>query len=179
MLKLKTDVNNELNERICIDLPDKLLYVADRDLVKEDGSIFFSREEIAELGDLLERESAGLLVSGWRLPTLVELKFISAFIEYDEGVSDSLTGEDYLTLLGNDGYAGKELISGSIRTPIIETATHYWSDLSVAGGAMKISPNGASFELDHPTEASEQYGGFYDHPDSDFGYCVRLVRDLI
>ena len=173
MLKLKTDVN-ELKERICIDLPDKLLNVADRDLVKEDGSIFFSREEIIELINLLEQ-----LDSGWRLPTLVELKFISAFIEYDEGVSDSLTGEDYLTLLGNDGYAGKELISGTIRTPIIGPATFYWSDLSVAGGAMKISPNGASFELDHPAEASEQHGGFYDHPDSDFGYCVRLVRDFI
>ena len=71
------------------------------------------------------------------------------------------------------------MISGTIRTPIIEPATYYWSDISVAGGVMKISPSGASFELDHPAEISEQHGGFYDHPDSDFGYCVRLVRDLI
>ncbi len=174
MLKLKTDVNNELQERICIDLPDRLLYVADRDLTKEDGSIFFSRGEVAELHDLL-----GQLDSSWRLPTLVELKYISAFIEYDEGVSDSLTGEDFLTLFGNEGYAGKELISGSVRTPIIGSMTFYWSDLSVAGGVMKISPGGTSFELDHPTEISKQHGGFYDYPDSDSGYCVRLVKDVI
>ena len=171
-MKLKTNLN-DLMDRIEIDFPDTYLVVADRDLVKEDGSIFFSKKEVLELKKNLEESD-----TGWRLPTLVELKFIAAFVEYDEGVTDALTGDDFLDLLGLDGYAGKELISGTVRAPIVVDATYYWSDLSVAGGAMKITPNGASFELEHPTETSEQYGGFYDHPDSEIGCCVRLVRKI-
>ena len=171
-MELKTNLDN-LMERIEIEFPDVFLVVADQDLVKKDGSCFFSKKEVMELDEILEKSG-----TGWRLPTLVELKFITAFVEYNEGLTDALSGDDLLQLFGADRYAGKELISGTVRARIDENATYYWSDPSVAGGVMKISTNGASFELEHQVEVSEQYGGFYDHPDSEKGCCVRLVREI-
>lgn len=166
---------DELTERIEVDFPDKFLAISGENLVKKDGSIFFSKAEVIELAEMLKETD-----TIWRLPTLVELKLACAELEYDEEVSDGLTGEDYCDLFGNEGYLGKELISGTVRTPLKEEVTCYWSDLSVAGGAMKISPAGVSFEFERPSseEKSRSCTRFYDHPDCEFGYCVRLVAEV-
>ena len=175
-MKLKTEIN-ELSPRFEVDLPYSYLQISDRDIEREtsDGSSkFFSKKEVEELADFLKKSN-----SPWRLPRLVELKVMIAMCEINEGCTDGLTGEDILVLLGNSDFSGKELISGSLRTPLNESATFYWSDPTVAGGIMKLDSKGASFELTRREQHSNEkpHGGFYDHPDSEIGCCVRLVRE--